>query len=181
MAVVELTPFVEDDRRFVRIRLEDRTPSVPPWRDYTVVLAADDHFAVRSDEIALSTGMKLTGEFLHDRHGELPVIRSILSSGLWADGTGTTSSLTVLERRFEPTPEAEFTQEYLLAGAPVHTITSPGPYDEELSLLMRWYRLPFAAGAVGLLLGAALRLRSGRSRGKSPSEPPGEVSPEPIG
>ncbi len=181
MAVVELTPFVEDDRRFIRVRLEDRTASVPPWREYTVVLAADDHFAVRSDEIDLSTGMKLTGEFLHDRHGELPVIHSILSSGLWADGTRTTSRLTVLERRFEPTLEAEFAREHLLAGAPVHTITAPGPYDGEPSVLMRWYRLPFAAGAVGLLLGAALRLRSGRSPGKSSAEPPGEVSPEPIG
>ena len=158
IAVVELTPFVEDSHRFVRVRLEDRTPAGMPWHGWTLVLAADDHFATRSDEIELTTGMKLTGEFVYDRHDDLPVIRSIRNTGLGADGGRTSSRFTVLDRRFDPTPEAEFTREHLLAGAPVRTIIDPDPFAEEPSLLMRWYWLPIAAGVVCLLLGAGLRL-----------------------
>ena len=138
IAVAGLTPYVEDGHRFIRIRLEDRAPSGIPWRSSTMDLAADDHFAVRSDDFELSTGMKLTGAFVHDRHGAVPVLRSIRNTGIGPDGTRTTSRFTVLERRFEPTPEAEFTREHLLAGAPVHTITEPSPFAEEPSMLMRW-------------------------------------------
>jgi hypothetical protein len=179
--VVELTPYGKDGHRFIRIRLENRTPSGIPWRRCTTVLAADDHFAVRSDEFDLSTGMTLTGQFAYDRHEGRPVLRSIHNSGRKDDGTRTTSGFTVLGRRFEPTPETEFSREHLLAGAPVRTITDPDPFADEPSRLMRWYWLPIAIGAAGLMLGAGLRLGAGRGRGKSVADRTGAASPAPAG
>ena len=165
ITVVELARITEGGRRFIRVRLEDHSPIRAAWRSFTLILAADDHFAVRSDEIELSTAMTLSGEFDYDRHQGLPILRSIRNSGIAADGTHTTSGYTVLARRFEPTPEAEFTQQRLLGGDPVRTIAEPDPYAEEPSALLRWYWLPFVAGALCLILGAVSLLGARPGRG----------------
>src|SRR5205814_2879467 len=137
----------EGGRRFVRVRLEDRTPAAGvPWRSLTVVLSADDHFAVRSHALERPGGSKLQGEFAYDVHHGLPVVRSLLNASTEPDGTRTASSFTVVDRRFEPTPEVEFSPERLLAGAPVHTIVEPDPYARKARTLARWYWVPLAAG-----------------------------------
>src|SRR5262249_51330735 len=123
IVVTQLERFTEGGRRLVRVRLEDRSPSVGvPWRSFTAVLAADDHFAVRSDEIERSGGAKLQGQFAYDVQLGLPVVRSLRNVSTEADGTRTTSTFTVVERHFASTPEAEFSPERLLAGALVRMI-----------------------------------------------------------
>jgi hypothetical protein len=167
IVVAKLERFTAGVRRFVRVRLEDRTPAAGvPWRSLTLILSADDHFAVRSHELERSGGSKLQGEFAYDVQHGLPVVRSLRNTSTAPDGTRTTSSFTVVDRRFEPTPEAEFSPERLLAGAPVRTIVEPDPSGRDPVTFASWYRVSFVVGALCLAGGLATSLgaRSGERR-----------------
>jgi hypothetical protein len=164
IVVARLERFTEGGRRFVRIRFEDRSPAGGvPFRSFTVVLSADDHFAVRSDEVERSGGGKLLGEFAYDLRDGVPVVRSLRNVSTEADGTRTTSLVAIVDRRFEPTPEDQFSPERLLAGAPVRTVIEPDPFASDPVTFASWYWVLLVAGALCLVAGVAagLGVRSG--------------------
>jgi hypothetical protein len=177
ITVAKLEQFTEGGHPSVRIRVEDRTPNQGvSWRSFTIVLSADDHFVVKSQAIEFSDNRSHHGEFAYDRYADRPVIRSIRNAGTEADGTQTASTFTVLDRRFGPTAESEFTAERLLAGSPVRTVTQPDPYAGESAIAAGWYQLPLAAGMVCLVAGLATGLRPLIRPGHRP-EPVGHPSP----
>lgn len=63
-----------------------------------------------------------------DSHELVPVLMSTRSEDREKDGTATTSTLTVTDRRFGPVPEDEFASERVLEGAPVRYITGDCRY-----------------------------------------------------
>jgi hypothetical protein len=168
IAVTKIERFTEGDRRYVRVRLEDRTAGVG-WRSVTAVLSADDHFAVRSNEVERTDGTVVRGTFEYDDHDGVPVLRSSRSAGPSSDGGRFEGRLTVLERRFGPTPESEFTPERLLDGPTVRKPPDPDPYRTDRPTFADWYRVPFAAGAAMMALGVGVGLlgpfRADRSAG----------------
>ena len=61
-----------------------------------------------------------------------------------------TNVLTVVDRKFEPIPEDEFTQERLLGEAPVKHV-GPNQNPQEVSVLLNWYPLPLVLGPLSFL------------------------------
>ncbi len=75
------------------------------------------------------------------------------------------SAIIGVDRRFEPIPEEEFTQERLLGKFPVHRVTRE-PDPDEVSGLLSWYPLPLVLSALSLAAGAVIQLlvRNGPDR-----------------
>jgi len=67
------------------------------------------------------------------------------------------SAIIGVDRRFEPIPEDEFTQERLLGEAPVKRV-GPKQDPEEVSRLLSWYPLPLVLSALSLAAGAVIQL-----------------------
>ncbi len=84
LSVAEIERFEEDGRPRVRVRLVD--PSAVkrgPWRAATYVLAADDLYAIQSeqtDDVGRDGGTYRSA-FAHDRHEGIPVLRSVRTTG----------------------------------------------------------------------------------------------------
>jgi|GEM_PF-2884924 len=75
------------------------------------------------------------------------------------------SAIIGVDRRFEPIPEDEFTQERLLGEAQVKRV-GPQPDAEKVSGLLSWYPLPLVLSALSLAAGAVIQLlvRNGPDR-----------------
>ena len=128
-AVTQLERFTEGGRPCLRVRIEDTAPNPAIWRSTTVVLAADDKFAVRSYDIVLPDGSHLREEFSYDHDAGVPILRSYRFEVVGREGKSRDGSTTVVDRRFGPVPPSEFTEERLLDGPVVH---KPAPSDDEL-------------------------------------------------
>jgi hypothetical protein len=165
IVVAGLERFAEDGRPRVRVRIEDRWPGgYVRWRGATFILAADDLYAVQSDQFEGVGQDKETyrREYAYDRHEGIPVLRSVRTTATTPAGEGWTSDLKVVERRFGPIPEEEFDPDRFLDGPQV-TAAAFDPYAGEPSVLERSFWVPFPLGALGLIGGAALsRRRSAR-------------------
>ena len=151
--------FIKDGRPLVRVRLEDRSKYEDvPWRAITLVLASDQLFAAQSFEVETLRDGKPTnrGAVDYDQHNGVPVLRGFHSTGIARDGKNTTASLTILERRFEPIAEEEFTSERVLMGPAVHKVVHPGPSLPESTALAKWSWLPLASGAASLVVGVVI-------------------------
>ena len=153
--VTALERFAEDGRQYVRVRIEDERKPQPSFvRTVTAVLSADDHFAVRSTEYEDREGGKGHGTYVYDRHDGIPVLRSSKIQYPGRDGRSTTSELKVIERKFGPLPESEFTTERFLNGPTVLKSTNPYADDAWQVTLSNWYGAPLAAGMVCLIGGS---------------------------
>ncbi len=161
VVVTAFERFIEEGRPRVRVRLENHSKYEDvPWRAMTFVLASDRLFALRSFELErLSDGRQtLQGEVDYDKHDGIPVLYASHSAGKSPDGKSTTQSLTILDRRFEPTAEDEFTTERLLTGPTVHKAVHSNSAFPESTAFAKWYWLPLLAGAASLVAGVAISL-----------------------
>ncbi len=165
IVVAGLERFTEDGQPRVRVRIEDRWPGgYVRWRGATFILAADDLYAVQSDQFEGVGQDKETyrREYAYNRHEGIPVLRSVRTTATTPVGESSTSDLKVVECRFGPIPEEEFDPDRFLDGPQV-TAAAFDPYAGEPSMLERWFWVPFPIGALGLVGGAALsRRRSDR-------------------
>jgi hypothetical protein len=162
----------EKGRPIVRVRLEDRSPTdwTPPWRVASYVLAADDLYVAESVRLevriegvhpAKSTHLS---HFEYDRHDGIPILRAAHTTMTSSDGSRRTIEKTITDPQFGPVPEDDFDPERFLDGPQVREAAAPDSYADEPNRLMRWYWLPFVAGALSLVVGAGLRLVTWRSR-----------------
>ena len=167
--VAALDRFTEDDRPRVRVRIEDRSPADQelPWRAVTFVLAADDLYAARTEQIEGIGQERGTyqSEFIYDRHEGIPVLRSKHTTTSAPDGSRGTAELKVVERRFGPISEEEFDLDRFLDGPRV-TETRPDPFTDKPSVLGRRVWLPFSIGSLCLVTGAAIPLGTRKSQGE---------------
>jgi hypothetical protein len=164
LKVSRLERFSENGRRFIRIEFEDCPPGHPIYRKLTLQVSADDYSAVH-DESVNKAGWPWVGDTIYESHEGVPLLQSTRSEGQSDDGSHATNVLTVVDRRFEPIPEDEFTQERLLGEAPVKRVV-PKPDTEEVSGLLSWYPLPLVLSALSLAAGACLLQRT-RGRGNA--------------
>ncbi len=128
-----------------------------PWRSVTLVLAADDLFAMQACEYVLPGQERETirGDVEYDRHEGVPVVRGSRSSGASPDGKSDTSRQKVLERRFEAVPAEEFTPERFLDGPRlIKAVEHDRPSDASW-WIVSCYRGCLVAGVVSLLGGMA--------------------------
>lgn len=158
--------FAEDGRPRVRVRIEDRSPPdwSPPWRAFTLVMAADDHYAAlsaRSEGLFQDHRGTHESRFTYDRHEGLPVLRSSLTEESAPGGARATLELKVIDLRFGPIPEEEFDPDRFLDGPQV---IEDRPDPARPTILARLYWLPLPIGALGLVVGAALSLGMRRDR-----------------
>lgn len=167
--VTKLERYSEGERHFVRVRLEDRMPSDEiPWRSTTVVLSADDDFAVRSIETEDPRGETAHGEIEYDRHEGVPVPREYRVSTTARDGSPHSSMrVTVVERRFGPVAEDEFDLEALLDGPRGETVDERDRFDQESESFADWFLIPLGCGIFSLGGGIALALSSYRNMERS--------------
>jgi hypothetical protein len=161
--VTRLERFTEWSRPFVRVRIEDHSPvdRFAPWRAVTYILAADELLAVRSCQYE-DTGKKgnmLRTEVAYDRHGSIPVLRSVESSFTSLDGPTRGSKVAVVERHFGPVPEEEFVPERLLDGPQVHKVVEHVTPPQNTKSLAEWYWVSLIVGAV-CLVGGILGFRA---------------------
>jgi hypothetical protein len=173
LTVTALDHFEEGGRPRVRVRIVD--PSAirrGPWRTATYVLAADDLYAIQTeqtDDVGRDGGSHRS-EFAYDRHEGIPVLRSVRSAGGPPGRPQGTTEWKVIERRFGPIPEEEFDPDRFLAGTRV-TVAPPDPIADDPTLLARWYWVPFPIGALSLVCGVALALGRRRTRGGPAPDP----------
>lgn len=154
LRVTQFERFTENRRRFIRLELEDCPPGHPIYRKIALRISADDYSVVH-DESLTKAGKTWRGDAVYESHNGVPLLQSSRSEGQWDDGSHATNVLTVVDRRFEPVPDEEFTQERLLGDAPVHRVTRQ-PDPVEVSGLLTWYLLPLALSVLSLAAGACL-------------------------
>jgi hypothetical protein len=173
IAVTKLERFEEGGHRFERVRVDDSTPAAHvPWRSVTVVLAADRHLAVRSEETDLGNGTTMSTESTFDEHEGLPVYRSSRNTIKGKQGVEREVGYKVLDRRFGPIPESEFTADRLLDGPVTRKTIDPlANYYKDPVTFADWYRVPALVGAISLVGGLGIGLIGvirGRRRGAGP-------------
>ena len=156
LKVTRLERFTENGRRFIRLELEDCPPGHPLYRKIMLRISAEDS-SVAHDESVTKAGNTWRGDAVYESHGGVPLLQSTRSEGQWDDGSHATNVLTVVDRKFEPIPEDEFTQERLLGEAPVKRV-GPNQNPQEVSVLLNWYPLPLVLGALSLAAGAVITL-----------------------
>ena len=85
----------------------------------------------------------------------MPLLQSLRGEGQVDGGTPGKTTFTVIDRKFEPVPEDEFTPERLLGDAPVKRV---GPEQDpvEVAGLLRWYPFPILLGALSLAAGGLI-------------------------
>ena len=179
--VEELGRFSEEGQRYVSARLKDPTPNESGLeRRLTFVLSADDPFSVRSLQIADENGS--TQDTLeYDVRDGIPVVTSHHNRGILHDGTQKSLRLTVVEQRFEATPESEFSAAQLLTGRTVHKVVSGSSRYAPSATIADWYWVPLVLGAVSLAGGAAISFLY-PGPGRPPREPaPGDGVTEGMG
>ncbi len=162
LKVTQLERFTEKGRRLIRIDLEACPPGHPIYRNLTLHLSADDDSAVHNESVN-QAGKAWRGDSVYEWSDGVPLLKSSRNEGQWDDGNPTTNVLTVVDRKFGPISEDEFTEASLLGKDPVHRIIMK-PEADEVSWLLRWYWLPLLAGAVSLLAGMLARHDSARRR-----------------
>ena len=118
------------------------------------------------NESVSKAGWPWVGDTVYESHNGVPLLQSTLSEGRRDDGSHATNVLTVVDRRFEPIPELEFTQERLLGKAPVKRVGSKHD-TEEVSGLLSWSTLPLVLSALSLATGACLLPWTGERRNAS--------------
>jgi hypothetical protein len=163
VTVTDLRQYLEGGHPRVRVRLEDRARyGHVPWRSFTMALAIDDLFAVQSYEYVLGGPepgtIRCKVEYDHD--AGIPVVRAYRSLGTWPDGRHTSMHMQVLERRFEPVPEEEFTPERLLDGPRVVKVMKRDSPSNEPLAIVACFRACLLAGAVSLISGIGTALSS---------------------
>jgi len=154
LRVTRLERFTENGRRFIRIEFQDCPPGHPIYRELNLRISADDYFVVHDESVGKS-GQTWRGDAVYESHDGVPLLQSLRGEGQWDDGSHATNVLTVVDRRFEPIPEDEFTPERLLGEAPVKRV-GPKHDTEEVSGLLSWYPLPLVVSALSLAAGACL-------------------------
>ena len=155
LRVTRLERFSENGRRFIRLELEDCPPGHPIYRKITLRISAEDYSVVH-DESVSKTGKTWRGDAAYESLDGVPLLQSTRSEGQWDDGSHATNVLTVVDRKFTPIPDDEFTQERLLGDASVHRVTRPPDPVEEVSRLLTWYSLPLGLSVLSLAAGACL-------------------------
>ena len=131
LMVTRLEPFTENGRRFFHLDLEDCPPGFPMYRKIRLQISADD-YAVVHDESVNDNGKTWRGDAVYESRDGVPILLSTRSEGQGDDGSHATNVLTVLDRKFEPIPEEEFTEERLLGEEPVKRV---GPKSRQRSSL----------------------------------------------
>jgi hypothetical protein len=155
LKVTKLERCEEDRQPFIRLELEATSRGHPLFQKIRYRFAAGDHRLVHR-EMWNRSGHHWTEDLEYEFRDGVPLLRASTSEGRWEDdGTPARSVLTVTDRRFETVPDAEFTAEHLLQGAPVRHV-SEDPAALETSRLLVWSRLPVLAGLVFLVAGAGL-------------------------
>jgi hypothetical protein len=156
ITVEKFERFTHDGRPRIRVRLEDRTRGgATHWRSFTAILAADDQFIALSDVIETGPDSTLCGEYEYDRRDGIPVIRSLTNSGT-APGQRTKSRHTVVDRKFGPVPEEEFTIDRILDGPRAEKIVEHNESFKDPSTFADWYPAPLVAGVVAIAGGVAV-------------------------
>jgi hypothetical protein len=159
VTVTKLERFSDAGRPRVRVRLEGQTRGDQnQWFAFTAVLSPADHFAAQSDVIEDRQTGTLRREYVYDRHNGLPVLRELIGARTQPNGEKRATRITVVDRRFGPVPESEFTRERLLEGSWIEKAADPEELYGEEGSFADWYAVPLIAGAVSLLIGAATGL-----------------------
>lgn len=162
----------------IRLRLEDRSRETwAPWRTFELRLAGRPPHELRSWVSTRESGGKTATsrcQAEYERLDGVPLLKSYRIATTNSDGTRTSNRLTVLDRRFEAAPEAEFTREALLGSDPVRRIVDDPFEGGAPPAILDWYGFPLAAGVLGLLLGASLwpRVRHLAETDKTPAADP---------
>ncbi len=161
IVVTDFERTVEKGRPIVRVRLEDRSPPdwTPPWRVATLTLIPDDLYVAESLSLEGVPPAKSTqqSDLEYDRQDGMPMLRAAHTTLSSPDGSHGTIELTVTDRQFGPVPEDDFDPEQFLDGPQVREAADPDPFTDAPNRLMRWVWIPFAAGALCLVVGAAMR------------------------
>lgn len=163
--VTALERFSRDDRKFVRIRIEDqRKPQSRMFEPFTIGLAADDHFAIDELECIDQDGEKGVGEYRYEHRDGVPILTSSKVKYVGRNGQSSEYEVKVVSREFGVVPDAEFNSEQLFPGAT--TVKSPEPSTESgwQVTLSNGYRVLLITAIVCLIAGAATGGWS-RSRG----------------
>jgi len=163
LRVSRLERFTENGRRYIRIELKDCPPGHPIYRKLTLQISAEDYSGLH-DESVTKAGWPWVNDTVYESHNGVRLLKSTRSEAQ-DDGRHATNVFTVIDRRFEPIPENEFTQERLLGKAPVKRVGPKEDADEDSGLLS-WYPLPLVLSAISLAAGACL-LPWTRARGNA--------------
>ena len=150
----------EKGRPIVRVRFEDRSPADwgTPWRVASYDLAADDFYKGESLRIERGppTNSQQLSEFEYDRHDGLPIVRAAHTTITSTNGSTETLEMRITDRHFGPVPEDTFDPERFLDGPQVREASERSPFSDQPNRLMRWTLLPFAVGALCLVVGAGV-------------------------
>jgi hypothetical protein len=148
----------EGGRPRVKLVLEDHSPEkYVPWRSFTALFSADDHFVIQSYEYEGQSNSWGGAEFQYDRHEGLPVLQSRHEYGTQPTGWKGSGEMTVVEQTFGPIPDDEFAPDRVLDGPSV-TVPIDGDHRDQ-STFASWYKVPLVLGLIGLVCGIGLGMR----------------------
>ena len=157
LSVTQLERITEKGLRFILLRLQGS----PGNRSSALRISAEDMTTLREETVS-EKGYTWSSDAIYESHNGVPLLKSLRGKGKWDDGTSAEFTLTVVERKFGPVPDDEFTLEHLLGNTPVHRVIE-NPDQAEVSPLLTWYRFPIILGSLSLAAGAALELLARRS------------------
>ncbi len=167
LKITRFERFTENGHRLIRIEFEDCPPGHPIYRKATLQLSADDYSAVH-DESVNRSGKTWRGDLSYESDGGVPLLKSMRGEGESEAGNHATNVLTVVDRKFGPIAEDEFTEASLLGTDPVHRITQKADPDE-VSWLLKMCWVPLVAGAFSLVAGIGLLATSRQDSGNQQS------------
>jgi hypothetical protein len=164
LVVEHFERFTEEGRRYVRVRLNEGVPNESgKARLLTFILSVDDLYTVRSTQVE-EGDLSSRATFDHEVRDGIPMLTAHHAWVTRNDGTRTTLQSKVTERRFEATPESDFTSERLLDGAVVRKVVSGASRVEGPATIWGWYWIPLVLGASAPAGGAGIAVVRSRSR-----------------
>ena len=143
--------------------VKDCSPGHPNYRKITMQISADNYSCMH-DESVSKIGYSWHGDAVFRSHDGVPLLQTNRSEALGEARRPVTNVLTVVDRKFEPIANEEFTPERLLGATPVKRIIRQ-PDNDEASGFLKWYPLPLVISAISLVAGSCLlpRTRGRRS------------------
>jgi hypothetical protein len=155
LEVARLDQSTQNGRSDVTLLLRYPTrPPRPAPESFAFVFSRKDHFAVRSYEIKVGD-LTARGEAAYDEQDGIRVLSRLETSVHTKEGEQSRESFKVVERRFGPASEAEFTPERFLAGPAVPRQVDPEPVRSDEPSIGDWYPGAIIMGGIFLVGGFA--------------------------
>jgi hypothetical protein len=160
LRVARLERTTENGRHVIVLELEG-WPGHPWFRTDTMWISAGD-FTTPRDETVGERGNVWHNSADYETLEGVPLLKSSRGEGRWDNGILGKTAVTVVDRKFESVPDAEFTRAALLGDSPVQQIVRPAE-PVEVSPLLTWYRVPLLLSALFLVVGSAIVLLARKS------------------